>query len=236
MAGIWYEASDPDAEQRPPVLLVHSFAMSGERDWGDLRPRLLQSGRRVLAVDLPGHGHAAAPTPEQARPSVIAAGLAALIEGEGRPVDVVGYSLGARLCWELPTITAHVRRLILGGLAPFEPFAGLDLDAVRAVVAGAAPNDPMLGMIAQMLTLPGNDPQALLSCVEGLRSEPFAPESIFDTPTLLVIGEQDRMAAGSAPLAQRLPHAELAELPGDHMAVLHGSAFGDAVLKFLDAG
>jgi pimeloyl-ACP methyl ester carboxylesterase len=236
MAGIWYEAFDAGADQRPPVLLVHSFAMSAERDWGELRPRLLQSGRRVLVVDLPGHGHSAGATMEQARPSVIAAELTALIEAQGRPVDVVGYSLGARLCWELPALTARVRRLVLGGLAPFEPFAALDLGAVQAVIAGAAPSDPMIGMIAQMLTLPGNDPQALLSCIEGLRSEPFAPEAVFDTPTLLVIGEQDPMAAGSVPLAQRLAHAQLAQVAGDHVGALHSAAFGDAVLAFLDAG
>jgi pimeloyl-ACP methyl ester carboxylesterase len=236
MAGIWYEASDAAADERPPVLLVHSFAMSAERDWAELRPRLLASGRRVLAVDLPGHGHAAPTAPPQARPSAIAAELATLIEAQGRPVDVVGYSLGARLCWELPAVTTRIRRLVIGGLAPFEPFATLDIDAVRAAIAGAPPADPMIGMIAQMLTLPGNDPESLLACIEGLRGEPFAPDAVFETPTLLVIGDQDPMAAGSAPLAQRLPHAELTQIPGDHVAALHGPAFGDTVLRFLDAG
>jgi pimeloyl-ACP methyl ester carboxylesterase len=61
----------------------------------------------------------------------------------GGEIDVVGYSLGARLAWALAGHPAvAVRRLVLGGLSPMEPFAMVDLPAARTALAGGpAPAD-----------------------------------------------------------------------------------------------
>jgi len=210
--------------------------MSAERQWSELLPRLTDSRRRVLTVDLPGHGHSVPIEAREARPSVIAAALAALIEAEDGPVDVVGYSLGARLAWELPGVTTQVRRLVLCGLAPFEPLADLNLDAIRATVAGSPATDPMPDLFAQIVTAPGNSAESLIAAIEGLRSEPFTPVTGFMTATLIVIGNDDESAAGSAAFTELLPNARVEWVPGDHPTVPFEPAFGDAVLRFLDGG
>ena len=85
----------------PGIFLVHGFA-SDHRAWtavADALPR----GRQVLAVDLPGLGHAAdlrvPGRSHRARWMTTAQWLGRSIEAAGAESFVVaGYSLGARLC------------------------------------------------------------------------------------------------------------------------------------------
>jgi pimeloyl-ACP methyl ester carboxylesterase len=46
-----------------PILLIHGFSASSKLNWEDTGwiPALLEAGRRVIAVDLPGHGRSGAP-------------------------------------------------------------------------------------------------------------------------------------------------------------------------------
>jgi pimeloyl-ACP methyl ester carboxylesterase len=218
-----------------PVLLIHGFASTASADWPGLTDRLAAAGRTVVTVDLPGHG--ASPDPDgPARTSTVVAALGEIVAGLGDRVDVVGYSLGARLAWELPAGTGRVRRLVLGGLSPAEPFGAVNLAAARAWIAGGpAPADPLTALIAGLTRLPGNRTDALLTVVEGLAAEPFDPASAGPgpVPALFVIGSADPMAAGSAGLAGRFPAASVATVPGDHLGALHSAEFAATVTAFL---
>ena len=46
-----------------PVLLIHGFSSSSKLNWEDTGwiSALLEAGRRVITVDLPGHGRSGAP-------------------------------------------------------------------------------------------------------------------------------------------------------------------------------
>src|SRR4029077_912586 len=58
---IWYEErGDPDS---PPLVALHGGILTFERSFGDVLPWLAQ-GRRVIGVELQGHGH----TPDTGRP------------------------------------------------------------------------------------------------------------------------------------------------------------------------
>ena len=61
---LYVEVHDPqnDAGLRP-VLLIHGFSASSKLNWEDTGwiLALLEAGRRVIAVDLPGHGRSGAP-------------------------------------------------------------------------------------------------------------------------------------------------------------------------------
>ncbi|MFT4306178.1 MAG: alpha/beta fold hydrolase, partial [Microbacterium sp.] len=97
-------AADPVSG--PPAVLLHGFASAGTADWPvDALPAdLAEAGRDVLVVDLPGHGAASA----VAAPLPVSAVLALLVDLVGdAEVDLVGYSLGARLAWDL---AARARR------------------------------------------------------------------------------------------------------------------------------
>src|SRR5690606_22573939 len=81
----------------PPLVLLHGFTGSGLA-WRPFAPRLGQL-RRVVAVDLIGHGATSAPR-EAARYAMEEAvlDLAALLDRLGLgTVDLLGYSLGGRV-------------------------------------------------------------------------------------------------------------------------------------------
>lgn len=222
----------PETVTGPPVLLLHGFASDGHTDWITTGwPSVLTAaGRPVLVPDLPGHGSSPAPA-EPPTAKTITADLTGLVDDLSE-VDVVGYSLGARLAWELPA-QAPVRRLVLGGLSPVEPFGAVDLDAALAFAAGGkAPADPLTAMIAHLITAPGRNATALASCIEGLRQDPFTPHAL-TVPTRFVAGTEDPVAQGIEQLTTLAPGSTLVHVPGDHGAALRSAAFKTTTLEFL---
>lgn len=217
-----------------PVVFLHGFASNGAQDWPVAEWAGVFADRPRLVVDLPAHG--ASPALGTAATSRVLDALADAVGAD--EVDLVGYSLGARLAWDLarrPDVS--VRRLVLGGLSAGEPFAAVDLDAARtAVDGGAAPTDPLTGMIVHMASLPGNRPSELIDLIEGLAAEPFVPQpERLALPVLLLGGADDAMAAGIDELARLLPTARAQRVPGDHLAALHAAEFRAAVQDFLSA-
>jgi pimeloyl-ACP methyl ester carboxylesterase len=82
-----------------PLLLLHGIG-STHADFAALRPRL-DAEYRVLAPDLPGHGHSPAPPGRPTIAAITDAVVADLDElGVGR-VHVLGNSIGARVALEL---------------------------------------------------------------------------------------------------------------------------------------
>ncbi|WP_348787069.1 alpha/beta fold hydrolase [Leifsonia sp. NPDC080035] len=229
----------------PPVVLLHGFAASADEDFGTTGwpASFTAAGRDVHLLDLPGHGDSPAVSGDAARTGAVVAAIVDAIDlildgADADRVDVVGYSLGARLAWELPA-TGRVRRLVLGGLSPFEPFAAVDVAAVRRAASGEtaadeAAADPMIGMMAGMVSAPGRDTASLLAMMEGLGAEPFQPDSPApEVPTLLAAGVDDGMAAGLDALAARIPDAEFLRVPGDHRGALDSPEFRAAAIAFL---
>ena len=105
-----------------PILLIHGFASNIRINWQSTGwiDLLAKAGRQVIAIDNRGHGNSDKPhdpvrytSPEMARDS------SRLIEHLGHEkVDVMGYSMGARLSAMLGIHHAdQVRSLVLGGLA-----------------------------------------------------------------------------------------------------------------------
>ncbi len=92
---LYYE----DRGQGEPVLLVHGLG-SSIQDWEYQIPHLLQH-RRVLAIDLRGHGRSGKPR-ERYSMAGFAADVAALIEHLGLPrVHLVGISMGGMVGFQL---------------------------------------------------------------------------------------------------------------------------------------
>jgi pimeloyl-ACP methyl ester carboxylesterase len=112
-----------------PVLLLHGFSSSSKLNWEDSGwiTALLEAGRRVITVDLPGLGRSGAAedmdsySPSRFRADLLQvafdAGVRPLRDGDpASGLDVVGYSLGSRLAWEFgATQPELVHRLVLGG-------------------------------------------------------------------------------------------------------------------------
>lgn len=226
-----------------PLVLVHGFTSNGEADFVStgLVKNLNEAGLDVSVLDLPGHGAGrGVPSERDGRLDEVLRGLSTqLREAAGHwgsdLVDVLGYSLGARLAWELERAGANVGKLVLGGLSPFDPFASLDVQALRKIVAGEREAaDPLLGMMSQMVARPGADTESLLNLVAGLSGSPFDPEATAPrVPVLLLAGAEDQMSAGVESLESLLGDARLRTVPGDHQSALGSVEFGASIVQFL---
>lgn len=222
-----------------PVLLVHGFLSSGANDWPDTHwaEAIAAQGRDVIVVDLPAHGQGAAVTdPAQARVATVASALADAAAAAGGPVDVIGYSLGARLAWAFGAQhPERVNRLVLGGLGLLDPFAPVDFAAARRLAdGGATPADPHTGFLANLVIGSGADAASMFNVMEGLAGDPFDPaREAPRAPLLFIAGTDDPMAARIDTLEPFVPGSRTVRVPGDHMGALKTREFREAALGFL---
>ncbi|HZD06188.1 MAG TPA: alpha/beta fold hydrolase, partial [Longimicrobiales bacterium] len=105
---------------RAPVLLLHGFTGSAEA-WAEELLEGLAARRRILAVDLPGHGGSDAPTGEgrMTLPST-ARGLVGLLDRMGvERASWIGYSMGGRVALGAAVLyPERVDRLVLESASP----------------------------------------------------------------------------------------------------------------------
>ncbi len=128
--GVAYETHDMG--RGPVVVLLHGFAGDG-RTWDGVADGL-GSGRRLLAIDLLGHGGSDAPPAQRHDVERQAADIAWLVEGlAGAQADVLGYSFGARVALWL----ALLAPTIVGRLVLESPSAGIGDPAARAARVAA---------------------------------------------------------------------------------------------------
>src|SRR5688572_24636003 len=204
----------------PPLLLLHGFTGSTET-WAPVLQRLA-AGRRIVAIDLIGHGQSDAPT-EWTRYSFerCVADLLAVLDTLGiARTDLIGYSLGGRVALHLAAAAPErVRGLILEsaspGLAnPTERQARLESDlaladeieraGLEAFVDGWE-RQPLFASqrslpAAERLTLRSqrlrSDPRGLANSLRGMgagRQEPLWERLPgLAMPTLILVGELDR--------------------------------------------
>lgn len=234
-----------------PVLLVHGFASSTALNWeatGWVRD-LTAAGRRVLTIDLLGHGTSSAPldTDAYAPSRLRAAVLDVLGRAGARPreagdpasgVDLVGYSLGSRLVWELAAERPDlINRAVLGGMSAEDPLADFDLDAAALFLAdsSAIAHESTAALMTLMQLAPGADTAALLRLIAAIKTERFEPgASAPSRPLLFVTGDRDALATGTAELAALAADAETLWLPArTHMNAVSSRAFKQAAIEFL---
>lgn len=253
---LYVEVRDPAADAGlRPVLLLHGFSSSSKLNWEDTGwlAALHEAGRRVITVDLPGHGRSGAPedldsyTPSRIRADLLQiafdAGVRPVHEGDPTSgVDVVGYSLGSRLAWEFgATQPEIVHRMVLGGPNIADPLAEFDLIAAQRYLADGTPiaDQSTAGLLKMAMLLPSNNIFALLSLVEAIKAEPFDPaEAVPHMPVLLVAGDKDERAGTMPQLAElALRAGSMAEqlvLPGrNHTNAITSRAFKQAAISFL---
>ena len=220
-----------------PVVLVHGWGGSFESTWrsSGLVDLLTDIGREVIGVDLLGHG--SAPRPHD--PNDYSDLTARILDTIGdRPVDAVGFSLGAmtllRTAIERPS---SFGKLVLAGIGKnvIEPRDEVAHERLVAALEGRGDPDDNIGrLFVQYADSPGNDRVALTAIMKR-PSQPFDPDQFrrVSAETLVVIGDKDFAGPGD-PLAAALPNARLVTLRNcDHFATTENFGFFDAVLDFL---
>lgn len=221
----------------PPVALVHGFATTSRRTWGETGwvDLLGDAGRTVVTVDLLGHGGSDRPHDPAAYDDLEAHAAAQLPD---EPVDAVGFSLGARVLLALASQAPdRFRRLVVAGVGA-NLFRDDDSSPLAAaLVDGAGSENPLAHHFRQLAEADGNDVEALAACLRRPNPPAITDELLAGVriPVLVVLGDAD-FAGPADPLVDRLPDARLVTLRGvDHFATPRSFAFIDAALDFLDA-
>ncbi|RJK94848.1 alpha/beta fold hydrolase [Vallicoccus soli] len=236
-----------------PLLLLHGGLFDIDLQFGALLPGL-SGGRRVVAVDLQGHGR----TGDVDRP-LTSAGLASDVVGVLEhlgigQVDLFGFSVGGavalRLAIEQPQL---VRRLVVSSVS-YHPDGDRpeNAEAVGAMTVDMIAGTPM----EQEYRRKAPDPGRLQDLLDklGAFDEGFPGWSDEDVrgiaaPTLITVGDCDMVTLEHAVRFLRLrggdvngdfvgvPASQLAVFPGTtHFTGLGRTAMVlDAVTAFLDA-
>ena len=124
----------PDEGSGPPVLLIHGHTLD-RRMWDAVVPSLLASGRRVLRLDLRGHGLSSRPDFGY-HLSHHAGDVAAVLDAAGvGPVLGVGHSIGGAVILEAAvTMPDRFSGLVLfAPVMPERPFEPAFMDTLREV-------------------------------------------------------------------------------------------------------
>ncbi|MDQ1404059.1 MAG: hypothetical protein QOG03_2375 [Actinomycetota bacterium] len=220
-----------------PVLLVHGFTSSFERNWREPGwcDLLGDAGREVIGVDLLGHGKSAKPH-DPAEYADLEAGVAAALPDDGQ-VDAIAFSMGARV---LLTLAARAPerfgRIVVGGVGAtlLEP---PDHEPLALALEGKSePSQPIAQAFTRFARGGDNDPLALAAFLRR-PTPPLTKDELgrVTCPVLVVIGDRDFSGPGQ-PLVDALPDAQLKTLRNvDHLGTPNDMGFIDAALTFLDA-
>ncbi len=226
-----------------PVILIHGLFSNAWTNWvryGHAQT-VADKGFRVIMPELRAHGASAAPHDAGAYPpDALMQDNIALIAHLGlTDYDLGGYSLGAR---------TTVRMLVAGGASPRRVvLGGMGLDGIidthrrgrhfRNILAnfGKHERGSPEWMAEAFLKTTGGDPEALIHIVDTFVDTTADELTGITQPTLVVCGEEDRDNGSAQELAEALPDARYAEVPGNHMSAIVKPEFGAAIADFLAA-
>ncbi|TVT02302.1 alpha/beta hydrolase [Amycolatopsis bartoniae] len=223
-----------------PVVLIHGYFSTAQVNWLTYghAAKLAERGRRVIMPDLRAHGDSAKPhDPAAYPPDVLADDAFALLEHLGLDeYDLGGYSLGARTV---------VRMLVRGATPGRAVVAGTGLEGItetrgsgehfRRILTGLGTFERGSAewKAERFLRSTGGDPVALRHVLDTFVDTP--PEELrrLGTPVLVLVGDRDDGQRSADRLAELLPKAEFARVPGDHMSAVAGQELGTAIADYL---
>lgn len=230
--------------QGPPIVLVHGFSSSFERDWRRTGwvDFLVGEGRQVIGLDCRGHGRSGKPDdPEAYACNQIPDDVLAVMEAVGiERADIMGYSMGA-----LVTLNLLARRperftsAVVGGTGIPRPSTDPQQREQLALALEAADaktiTDPAALRFRRAVESRGNDLAALAAFQRSERTQADrATLERLELPLLVVVGANDDAAASARELAELVQAGELVTLAGeDHQSALTAQGYKDAVARFL---
>ncbi|MFJ6216316.1 alpha/beta fold hydrolase [Streptomyces sp. NPDC092296] len=225
---MYYETHGADSGR--PLVLLHGGVLTIESSFGELLPALA-AGRRVIAVELQGHGHTADIDREMTVPALagdVVALLDALSIGQA---DLFGFSLGGMTALE--TTLRHperVGRLAVAGAAYradgyYDEIRDPALHATSTRLPTRADFQQMVDAYNAVAPDPGHFQDFMAKCTVAAGFAGWSPDDLkgLAVPVLLVFGDTDFVRLEHAAEMHRLiPDSRLAVLPDcTHMEVTH---------------
>ncbi|MDA9433583.1 hypothetical protein XH88_17655 [Bradyrhizobium sp. CCBAU 51627] len=236
--------------ERRRALLLHGFASDANDDWIETGwfEALVAAGYDVVAPDLRGHGLSTkSQNPRDYQLEAFAADSLAISKAcwGDSSFSVVGYSMGAHIAMTLSLASPkRIAHLVLGGmgeriaatvgLAP-EFADALDAAAEQSLDTSAFP--PYAVRFCQHAALkPHNDLAVLAACLRGQTAVfDLAKLAQIAAPTLVMVGEDDRLAGAPYRVASLFPAGIAATIPNaNHASALASDAFRARALVHLD--
>jgi pimeloyl-ACP methyl ester carboxylesterase len=232
-----------DEGRGEPIVLIHGFASSKQVNW--VSPgwvsELTRNGRRVIALDLRGHGESSKPhDPAQYGIATLAGDVTALMDhlNVGR-ADLMGYSLGARITgWLAYAQPQRLRSAIFGGLGiGLVKGGGPGENVAEALEAPSLDDvtDPVGRTFRAFADQTRSDRKALAAGLRGTRelmSEQQA--AAIKVPSLIAVGTADEIAGSADELGKLVPGSQVLHIPNrDHMRAVGDKVYKTGVLDFL---
>ena len=227
-AGIRIEADVRGDEDAPPVLLIHGAGQT-RRHWDDVANALEMAGRRVINLDLRGHGTSEWPNDGRyAFDAFVDDIKAVLAQMTVRPV-IVAATLGG---WLAMVALGEEGTHLAAGLVLVDTPPGADGERARTV------GDALRRAGAEHIS-PEWDPRVLDGIdISAVPERLLSAASKLALPVLFVRGSTSDLAdeASSADFVSAIPGAEFVEVEGAvHLrAADRIEAFNGVLLDFLE--
>jgi pimeloyl-ACP methyl ester carboxylesterase len=222
-----------------PVLLLHGLFSDAVTNWIKFghAERIAAAGFRVIMPDLRAHGLSDKPQTPAAYPAgVLARDLHELIAHLAlTDYDLGGFSLGSRTVVQAVGEGAKPRKAVLAGMG----LEGLSDWARRqaffheaiAQFDSAKRGDPWWLAIQFMKTMKVDRAAAGLLLRTFEDAKPGWLDK-FVMPTLVLCGTEDHDNGSAPKLAQALPNATFATVPGTHMSSVTRPEFGERLAEW----
>jgi pimeloyl-ACP methyl ester carboxylesterase len=223
-----------------PVLLIHGYMSDSYTNWVRYgqAAAVVAAGRRVVMMDLRGHGASDKPHEATAYPrDRLTDDALQLVAHLGlTDYDLGGYSLGARTTSRMLARGATPERVILSGMG----LEGLTDTGRRGghfrdilINLGKHERGSPAWMVEAFLKTTDGDPEALLGIIDTFADTPIETIRSFAMPIQILCGAEDDDNGSAPALVDALPNAAYAEIPGGHMSAVTKPEMGAAMARFL---
>jgi pimeloyl-ACP methyl ester carboxylesterase len=233
----------PAGDKSPPtVVLVHGFVVNAEMNWHQpgITAAIVDSGFRVLAVGLRGHGTSEGPVDAQrySDQALVRDVLSVVTAFDVNAYHLIGYSLGAIVAAHVVGTLAdrRVKSVVLGGMGDrlIDSSWGRPTalrDALLGVTSRDAWDVDTAGFMAFVDSL--QVAKVPLGLVQAGHNHLRAEHRNWDVPTLVLCGAADFVNGSASRLTQALPGSVLQTTPGDHLGALATKEFAAAIVSWL---
>ena len=228
--------------QGRPVILLHGLFSDSQMNWIKFGTagRVAAEGFRVIMPDLRGHGASGKPhSPDHYPQLVLVRDLAELVDHLGvSDFDLGGFSLGARTVIEAVLGGLRPRRAVLAGtglgvLTNWERSSRFYIGAIdRFDEVGRGDAEWLAVQFMKTMKVDRQALRLLLGTMRDREPRDRLAEA-FTMPTLVVCGDKDDDNGSAVELANALPNAEFAQIPGTHMSSVTQPELGEAIAGFL---
>jgi pimeloyl-ACP methyl ester carboxylesterase len=237
------EIAFSDEGEGDPIVLVHGFASNKNVNW--VYPgwvsELKKNGRRVIALDLRGHGESSKLyDPAQYSIEIMADDVIALMDHlKLERADMMGYSMGGRTTAYLARYQpGRLRSAILGGIGiGLIEGGGPGENVAEALEASSLDDvsDPVGRTFRAFADQTRSDRRALAACLRGSRRLMTEAEAAGITvPVLIAVGTKDEIAGSADALGNIIPGSQVLNIPNrDHMRAVGDKVYKAGVLEFL---